>query len=357
MIKVLVVDDSAVIRNVLKDELSRDPEIEVVGAAPDPYVARDMIVARNPDVLSLDIEMPRMDGLTFLHKLMRHHPLPVVVLSSLTEDGSGLALDALAAGAVEVVSKGSSAFAAESALACIGEKLKAAARVDIRRFVRRAATCRAPVPLANRTASHTVVAIGASTGGTVALEAIVRTLPANFPGTVVTQHMPEVFTRSFAERLNNVSELTVREASDGDSVVPGVVLIAPGNRHLVVRRSGARFVVGVKDGPHVNRHRPSVDVLFQSVARSVGKNAVGVLLTGMGTDGARGLLALRGSGAHTVAQDEASSVVFGMPKVAIELDAAVEVVGLERIPDHVCRVLTETTPAALRPRLAPGGTT
>jgi two-component system, chemotaxis family, protein-glutamate methylesterase/glutaminase len=335
-IRVLVVDDSAVVRKVLTEELSRYPDIEVVGTAVDPYVARDKVVQLRPDVITLDVEMPRMDGLSFLAKLMKHFPVPTVIVSSLTPRNSEAAVRALALGAVEVVPKPGSAYSVPD----VAEELVRAVRVAARARVAppnaaaadpRGAEARSTAPLAGLRTTHRVFAIGASTGGTRAIEAVLTALPADAPGTVIVQHMPEGFTRSFAERLNGVCGMEVREARDGDAVVPGLALIAPGNRHLVLQVSGARYSVRIKDGPPVHHSRPSVDVLFGSVVRSAGRNAVGVLLTGMGADGAKGLLAMRASGAHTIAQDEASCVVFGMPREAIKLGAAAEVLPLNRI--------------------------
>ncbi len=340
MIRTLVVDDSAVVRQILQKMLAADPEIEVVGTAPDPYVARDMIVERRPDVLTLDIEMPRMDGLTFLRKLMFYHPLPVIVLSSLTPRGSQLAADALEAGALEVLAKPGAAYSVGDMAEELVRKVKAAAAARLVRRVQGAQPAvMTTLPALART-THRVLAIGASTGGTVALEAILRRMPPDAPGTVVTQHMPQYVTKSFADRLNTLSAMDVREALDGDSVVPGVALIAPGNTHLLLRRSGARYVVQVKEGPLVNRHRPSVDVMFSSVAQTAGRNAIGVILTGMGGDGARGLLEMRDAGATTIAQDEASCVVFGMPKVAIEIGAAEQVLPLDAIAARVLQLAT-----------------
>ena len=357
MIRVLVVDDSAVVRQIFQTELGKDPEIEVVGAAPDPYVARDLVVERKPDVLTLDVEMPRMDGLTFLRKLMHYHPLPVIVVSSLTDAGGAMALEALSSGAVEVMCKPGGAYTVGDMTDELIEKIKAAARVDVRHRKGQAAAAAASgelKPLGRTT--NQVLAIGASTGGTVALEVILRALPPDAPGTVITQHMPETFTEFLADRLAQVCRVQVREAKDGDAVVPGVALIAPGNHHLVLRRSGASYLVQVKDGPRVNRHRPSVDVMFQSVAQAAGKNAIGVILTGMGGDGARGLLAMRQAGASTIAQDEATSVVWGMPKVAIDLGAAERVVPLPAVASEVVRIATQSAvapPAPARTEVRP----
>jgi len=280
--------------------------------------------------------MPRMDGITFLRKLMRYHPIPVVVVSSLTPAGGEMALEALSAGAVEVMCKPGAAFTVGEMTTALAVKVQAAAHADVRRH-------RPPPPDAipslkplTRTTSQ-ILAIGASTGGTVALESILRVMPPNAPGTVITQHMPEVFTRYFANRLAQVSKLQVKEAAEGDSVVPGTALVAPGNKHLLLRHSGARYYVDVKDGPRVNRHRPSVDVMFASVARCAGKNAVGVILTGMGGDGAKGLLAMKQAGAATIAQDEASCVVFGMPKVAVEMGGVDRVLPLDQIAAEILR--------------------
>ncbi len=337
MIKVLVVDDSAVVRQILQSALSADPEIEVVGTAPDPFVARDLIVQRKPDVVTLDVEMPRMDGITFLRKLMHYFPLPVIVVSSLTPEGSGLALDALASGAVEVMCKPGAAFTVGDMGDELVEKVKIASRAKVKQIDR---SPRGAVSTALGRTTNKVIAMGASTGGTVALESILSRMPVDAPGIVIAQHMPAMFTKQFAERMNQVSEMEVREAADGDSVVPGVALIAPGDYHMLLKRSGARYFVNVKTGPMVHRQRPAVEVLFRSVARAAGRNAVGVLLTGMGVDGAQGLLDMRQTGALTIAQDEASSVVFGMPRAAIELGAAERVLGLDKIPAEMLRLAT-----------------
>src|SRR5512142_426103 len=327
-IRVLVVDDSAVVRNVFHQELARDPELEVVGTAPDPYAARDLILAKEPDVITLDVEMPRMDGITFLHKIMRYKPTPVIVVSSLTPAGGALALEALSAGACDVMCKPGAAYSVGDMTADLVQKVKDVAASGIRNVPLALGEPPPPARALSRTTNQ-VVAIGASTGGTVAVERILKALPHNAPGILITQHMPELFTRYFATRLKETTKLDAREAQGGESVVPGVVLVAPGNKHLLLRRSGARYVVEVKDGPRVNRHRPSVDVMFRSVASAAGRNAVGAILTGMGGDGAQGLLEMRNAGARTLAQDEASCIVYGMPKVAFEIGAVEKVVTLE----------------------------
>lgn len=342
-IKVLIVDDSAVVRQIFSKELSRDSQIEVVGTAPDPYIARDKIVKLKPDVITLDIEMPRMDGLTFLKKLMRYFPLPVIVVSSLTSKGGELALEAIESGAVEVMSKPGAAYTVGDMSVELIDKIKAAAKVKVDKQSIFSSKALAPGErLAMTRTTNKVVAIGASTGGTQALQRLLSALPGNAPGTIVVQHMPEHFTRAFADRLNEVCEVEVKEAEDGDNVVPGKVLIAPGNYHMLLRRSGAIYYAQVKSGPLVSRHRPSVDVLFKSVARYAGKNAIGVILTGMGSDGAEGLLEMKKNGASTIAQDEASCVVFGMPKVAIELDAVDKIVGLNKIPGQILQMTNGT---------------
>ena len=342
-VKVLVVDDSAVVRQVLARELAKDPGIEVVGAAADPYVAREMILALNPDVLTLDVEMPRMDGITFLTKLMASKPMPVVVVSSLTASGTRTALDAMAAGAVDVVCKPSSAYEIDGMAQAITAKVKAAARsrphagLPMVPHARPAAGATGAAPAALSRTTDKVLAIGASTGGVQALSEVIGSFPANCPGTVVVQHMPPKFTASFAARLSQQCAVEVREAKTGDHVTPGRVLIAPGGLHLVLKRSGATYLVEVRDGPAVHHQKPSVDVLFESVARVAGGNAVGAILTGMGADGARGLLSMRRAGAHTVAQDEASSVVWGMPGEAVKLGAAAEVLPLGKVSAALVR--------------------
>jgi two-component system, chemotaxis family, protein-glutamate methylesterase/glutaminase len=338
-IRVLIVDDSAVVRKIFSTELGRDAEIEVVGTAPDPYVARDKIVQLKPDVMTLDIEMPRMDGITFLRKLMHHYPLPVIIVSSLTPRGGDLALEAIEIGAVDVLCKPGAAYTVDDMSVDLIEKIKGAARVKMLPGSKANGNAHPrPASTHSLALTHTtnkIVAIGASTGGTEALRRVLERFPANAPGTMVVQHMPEHFTRSFAERLNELCVVEVREATDGESVVPGVVLIAPGNYHLMLRRSGALYLAHVKRGPLVCRHRPSVEVLFNSVAQCAGRNAVGIMLTGMGADGSKGMLKMKEAGATTIAQDEESCVVFGMPKEAINLGAVDYIENIERIPERL----------------------
>ena len=336
-IKVLVVDDSAIARKVITQALESDPGIEVVGSAPDPYIARDKVLQLKPNVITLDVEMPRMDGVTFLRKLMKHHPLPVVMVSSLTQKGAETTMAAMEAGAVEIVAKPVMEKHRLSEITVeLIDKVKSAARARIRPITQSAADARPAAPLTSMVATtNKVVAIGASTGGTEALKGVLSRMPANAPGTLVVQHMPETFTTSFANRLNELSTINVKEAQDGDSLTPGVCLIAPGNRHMLLRRSGARYYVEVKDGPLVCRHRPSVEVMFNSVAKTAGKNAIGVIMTGMGADGAKGMLNMKNSGAYTIAQDEQSCIVFGMPKEAINLGAVDKVVSLDKIPEAI----------------------
>ncbi len=340
-LKVLIVDDSAVVRQIFSEVLSREPDLEVVGTAPDPYVARDKIVQTRPDVITLDVEMPRMDGLTFLKKIMHYHPLPVIIVSSLTPRGGKMALQALELGAVEVLAK-PGVYAAGDLAAELPAKVRAAARVrfDSRKIQEAAAKPppARPAPLAQTT--DKIIAIGASTGGTEAIKEVLMGLPQNTPGLVIVQHMPPKFTSAFAERLNQQCALEVKEAQDGDSVVTGRALLAPGNYHMLLKRSGARYFVQVKNGPPVHHQRPSVDVLFNSAALTAGANVIGVILTGMGADGAEGLLALKERGAYTIAQDEASCVVFGMPKEAIRKGAAQKVLSLPRIADEIRRALS-----------------
>jgi two-component system chemotaxis response regulator CheB len=344
-IRVLIVDDSAVVRQTLKEVLSSDPEIEIIATAGDPFVAAERIQEQLPDVITLDIEMPRMDGLTFLKKIMSQHPIPVVICSSLADEGTQSAFKALEYGAVDIITKprlGTKQYLEESRITlCQTVKAAAAARLRILRpsqMVEPKLTADAILsPAAHAMAETTekVVAIGASTGGTEALKTLLEALPADTPGIVIVQHMPELFTRAFANRLDGLCSITVKEAESNDTILRGRALIAPGNRHLLLKRSGARYYVEIKDGPLVCRHRPSVDVLFRSAARYAGPNAVGVILTGMGDDGARGMLEMKQAGAATIAQDEATCVVFGMPKEAIKFNGVDKVLPLESIAGAV----------------------
>ncbi len=348
-IKVLVVDDSAVVRQVMLEILGKAPDIQVIGTASDPLFAMQKMNAEWPDVITLDVEMPRMDGITFLKKLMAEHPTPVVICSSLTEKGAETTMQALAAGAISIITKpkmGVKQFL-EDASNDLVSAVQAAAQANMRRVARPIAalapvmpklTADAMLPGAISAMAQTterIVAIGTSTGGTQALEAVLTRLPKVCPGIVVVQHMPEKFTAAFAERLDTLCELEVREARNGDRVIPGRALIAPGGRHMLLKRSGAQYIVEVVDGPLVSRHKPSVDVLFRSVAKFAGKNATGIIMTGMGDDGARGMKEMFDAGAHTIAQDEASCVVFGMPKEAIKLQAVREVLPLENMPNAI----------------------
>ena len=346
-IKVLIVDDSAVVRQTLRSILSSDREIEVIGTASDPFAAAEKMKEVVPDVMTLDVEMPRMDGITFLQKLMSQHPLPVVMCSSLTESGSETALKALEYGAVDIIQKprlGVKQFLEESKI-IICDAVKAASLAERKKIsvtpfrVPPKLTADAVLPRGTNKAmiqtTERVVAIGASTGGTEALKVLLEAFPEDSPGIVVVQHMPEHFTRAFADRLDDLCRVSVKEAENDDTVIRGRVLIAPGNKHTLLKRSGARYYVEVRDGPLVSRHRPSVDVLFRSAARYAGKNAVGVIMTGMGDDGARGLLEMREAGAYTIAQNEASCVVFGMPKEAIKLGAIEKVEPLDAIAEAV----------------------
>lgn len=330
-IKVLCVDDSALIRNLLQEMIDAQPDMEVVAVAPDPLIARDLIKQHNPDVLTLDVEMPRMDGLDFLERLMRLRPMPVLMVSSLTQAGSEITLRALELGAVDFIAKPSMGIRngmLDYAEEIVG-RIRAAARSRPRQRPRTStpvATLTAPM-----VSSEKLIIIGASTGGTEAIRQVLEPLPANSPAILITQHMPGGFTRSFAERLNRLCRITVKEAENGERVLPGHAYIAPGDHHLELARSGANYITRLHDGPPVNRHRPSVDVLFHSAARCAGRNAVAALLTGMGKDGAAGLLEMRQAGASTLAQDEQSCVVFGMPREAIALNAAMEVAALDDI--------------------------
>jgi len=354
-IKVLIVDDSAVVRQVNRETLEREPDIEVIGVAADPLFALEKMKLQWPDVLVIDIEMPRMDGISFLRKIMAERPTPTVVCSSLAEAGASATMDALAAGALAIITKpkmGVKQFLQDSSNDLVSA-VRAAARANMRKVTVgalkpagspiQASKLTADVMLAAQAASgramanttDKVIAIGTSTGGTQALEAVLTRLPAVCPGIVIVQHMPEKFTAMFAERLNQLCKLEVREAKNGDRVLPGLALIAPGGRHMMLKRSGAQYHVEVADGPLVNRHKPSVDVLFRSVAQIAGRNALGVIMTGMGDDGARGMKEMHVAGAQTVAEDESTCVVFGMPKEAIKLGGVDRIVPLGQIPAEI----------------------
>ena len=352
-IKILIVDDSAVVRQVLSEVLNADAGIEVIASAHDPIFAQEKMKKRWPDVIVLDVEMPRMDGITFLKKIMSERPTPVVICSSITERGSETAMQALAAGAVGIVPKpgiGNRRMALEDAGSDLIRAVKAAAHANVRNLRSgNGALAVAAMPKLNAdailpAASHAmvqtterIVAIGTSTGGTQALEAVLTTLPRVSPGIVIVQHMPEKFTASFAARLDSLCQIEVREAQNGDRVMPGRALIAPGGRHMLLKRNGSQYHVEVVDGPVVNRHRPSVDVLFRSVARFAGRNALGVIMTGMGDDGARGLKEMHDAGATTVAQDEATCVVYGMPKEAVKLGGVDRSASLQAIPAEIMK--------------------
>ncbi len=349
-IRVLVVDDSAVVRQSLSSILESDPDIEVMGTAADPIIAVKKIMKEIPDVITLDIEMPRMDGLTFLRKIMSQHPIPVVVISSLTSKGTEVAMKALEYGASEIIGKpamNAAQFINESKI-MLCDAVKAASHVKLKRrtivepvIPKVQPRLSADVIIDKASAykkiidTEKVIVLGASTGGTEAIRTFLKALPDRMPGIAIVQHMPEGFTKSFANSLNNICNLEVKEAEQGDRLYQGRVLIAPGNKHMLLKRVGKEYSVDVKEGPLVNRHRPSVDVLFRSAARYAGNNATGILLTGMGNDGAKGLLELKESGAHTIAQDAASSVVFGMPKEAIKLGAADEILSLQKIAPYL----------------------
>ncbi len=354
-IKVMIVDDSALVRQVVSQALAKEPGIEVIATASDPVFALDKLKSLWPDVIVLDIEMPRMDGISFLKKIMAERPTPVIICSSLAEKGAQATFDAMAAGAVSIITKPKAGLKAflEDASNDIAQAVRAAARANLRALTRSSASSTAAAaalvnrpkisadvmlppggsPTAMARTTDQLIAIGTSTGGTQALEAVLTRLPSTCLGIVIVQHMPEKFTAMFAERLNGLCEIEVREARNGDRVMPGRALIAPGGKHMMVKRSGAQYIVDVVDGPLVNRHKPSVDVLFRSVAKFVGANALGIIMTGMGDDGARGLREMKDAGAKTIAQDEASCVVFGMPKEAIKLGAADQVMPLDRVPD------------------------
>jgi two-component system, chemotaxis family, protein-glutamate methylesterase/glutaminase len=329
-IRVLIVDDSAIVRRLLSEALASEPDLEVVGTAPDPYVARDKIISLRPDVLTLDIEMPRMDGLTFLKKLMQFYPLPVIVISSLAQSSSLTALEALQCGAVEVLAKPGGPYSVGELKQDLPQKVRAAASARIGQAKPQWSAPAAPLALTGNSSS-TVIAIGASTGGTEAIREVLVDLPANMPGMLIVQHIPAVFSLAFANRLNSLCRVRVKEAVDGDRVTAGLALIAPGNFHMTLRKTGGEYCVSVQDGPRVCYQRPSVDVLFESVAQVAKGDAIGAILTGMGSDGAQGLLKMKLAGARTVAQDEATCVVFGMPREAIRTGAVDRVVPLHRV--------------------------
>ncbi len=336
-VKVLIVDDSAIVRKILSDELAKDPEINVVGTAPDPYIAKEKMLKLQPDLVLLDIEMPRMDGLTFLAKIMKYHPLPVIIISSLTSRGSKHALKALELGAVDVLAKPGGSYSVGEMKHHLIEIVKSIPSVRMKSPVN-GNTSRPRQPL-SKTGRKRLIAIGASTGGTVAIKEILQRLPVNIPGIVIVQHMPVSFTGAFADRLDQDCDLEVKEAENGDRITDGKVLIAPGDKHLIVKKSQDGYHVETRDGPLVNYHKPSVDVLFKSVARTGDKDALGVILTGMGRDGAEGLLHMRETGAYNIAQDEASSMIFGMPKEAIKLNAAQSIVSLTDIGDEIVKAV------------------
>ncbi|RXH56282.1 protein-glutamate methylesterase/protein-glutamine glutaminase [Granulicella sibirica] len=334
-IKVLIVDDSAIVRKILSETINAEKDMEVIATAPDPFVARDKILALKPDVLTLDIEMPRMDGLTFLKKLMHFHPLPVIVISSLAQSSCDVSLEALRIGAVDVLAKPGGPYSIGELRDALPTKLRAAAQSRVRKATAQAPAQRPAAPPAPAMHagmdSKMIIAIGASTGGTEAIHDVLSQMPANSPGMVITQHIPKLFSAAFAQRLNRVCAMEVKEAADGDDVGPGRALIAPGDFHMVLRRVGSGYRVQLQDGPKVCYQRPAVDVMFASVAAAAKDNAIGVLLTGMGSDGAQGMVAMRKAGASTIAQDEASCVVYGMPREAVKLGGAERVLPLSSI--------------------------
>jgi two-component system chemotaxis response regulator CheB len=340
-IRVLIVDDSAIVRKLLTEAISAEDDLEVVGTAPDPYIARDKILTLKPDVLTLDIEMPRMDGITFLRKVMQYHPMPVIIISSLGQASCQAALEALRLGAVEVLAKPGGPYSVGELRATLAAKIRAAASARIAGVARSASgpaqpaaqpAALAPVPLSLSCNPQTVIAIGSSTGGTEALKELLTRLPSNCPGILITQHIPPIFSRAFANRLNEICPMEVKEAADGDVLAPGRALVAPGNFHMLLRKSPDGYRVQIKDGPQVCYQRPSVDVMFSSVAGVAGCHALGVILTGMGSDGAQGMVRMKSAGARNIAQDEASCVVFGMPREAIRAGVVDRVLPLLDIP-------------------------
>jgi two-component system chemotaxis response regulator CheB len=344
-IKVLIVDDSAVVRKVLTTLINSEPDMEVVATAPDPYSGRDKLVSLKPDVMTLDIEMPRMDGLTFLKKVMAHFPIPTIIVSSVTKQGCETSLKAMEIGAVSVVPKPSEAYSIESIEPQLLQAIRAAAMVrlsPVREIPRADPKQQVQKSVISSIATtNKIIAIGSSTGGTEALKDVIYNLPSNTPGTLVVQHMPAGFTAAFANRLNDSAQMEVREAKDGDSVQTGVVLIAPGDFHMVLRRDGARYIVRIKKGPQVWYQRPAVDVLFKSVAEFAGNNALGVILTGMGKDGAQGVRLMKDAGSINIAQDEKTSVVYGMPKAAFETGAIDYVEPLHNIADRIIEIVNK----------------
>lgn len=344
-IRVLVVDDSALVRRAITDALTADPEIEVVGTAADPYAARDKIKALAPDVLTLDMEMPRMDGLTFLRILQERHPMPVVVVSSVTPAGSKVALEALEAGAAEVLAKPHSSFSLGEIRSQLARAVKSAARAKLGnlRHLPRDGMSRRETSSDVHYHSNQLIVIGASTGGTEAIKEVLQQLPANLPGICIVQHIPPVFSRAFAERLNNLCDMEVREAAHGDEVCPGLALIAPGDFHMTVGRNGSKFQVSLNQGPPLHHTRPAVDVLFNSAAACAGPNVVSVVLTGMGADGAQGMRKLKEAGAVTIAQNEATCVVYGMPHAAVSLGVVDQELPLDQIPSAILKRLRTAT--------------
>ena len=353
-IKVLIIDDSALIRSVLREIVSSQPDMEVVGVAPDPVIARELIRQTNPDVLTLDVEMPKMDGLYFLERLMRLRPMPVVMVSSLTERGSEVTLRALELGAVDFVAKPKMAIQSgmRDYTELIADKIRAAARARVRprNVSNKAATASQPLPALSNllSSSEKLIIIGASTGGTEAIKEFLIQMPSDCPGILIVQHMPEGFTRSFAQRLDSLCSIAVKEAGHGERVLPGHAYLAPGHSHLSLGKSGANYVTRLDQSDPVNRHRPAVDVLFRSAALYAGKNALGVILTGMGKDGAAGMLEMRQAGAHNFAQDESSCVVFGMPREAIAVGAVHDIASLQMLPRLVLEQIAREGNRALR---------
>ncbi len=348
--KVLIVDDSAVIRKILSSGLSKHPDIEVVGTAPDPFIARNKILQLKPDVLTLDVEMPRMDGITFLQKLMTHYPIPTIMVSSLTQDGCDATLKALEAGAIDFVAKPSSRVGSDvgNVLDKLYTKIKCASRaklkvrqkhVNIVNSIKPSQTIQSTTRPSLFKGTHKIILIGASTGGTEALKDVLIQMPPDSPAIAIVQHMPEIFTKAFAERMNSLCSITVKEGKNGDSLIPGHAIIAPGNYHMSIRRNGAMYCIETNQDAPIHHQRPAVDVLFDSAAKNIGPNAIGVILTGMGADGAKGLLNMKEAGAKTIAQDEDSCVVFGMPKEAIKLGAADKIVSLQKIPEKILTFL------------------